>query len=97
MPEKGKVKWFSNVKGYGFLQKDGDEKDIFVHYSSIQTDKYKSLNGGDEVTFDIIQGEKGPQAANVVRTKKATKEAKTESQAQTASASPAKAADKKKK
>ena len=94
MPEKGKVKWFSNVKGYGFLQKDGDEKDIFVHYSSIQTDKYKSLNGGDEVTFDIIQGEKGPQAANVVRTKKASKETKDE--AQTAGAGPAKAADKKK-
>lgn len=70
MPEKGKVKWFSNVKGYGFLEKEGEAKDIFVHYSSIQGDGYKKLLEGEEVTFDIVQGERGPQAANVVRTKK---------------------------
>lgn len=92
MPEKGTVKWFSNVKGYGFLQKDGDTQDIFVHYSAIQSDKYKTLNGGDEVTFEITQGQKGPQAANVVRTKKAVKDAK-----QTASATAAQAGGSEKK
>ena len=70
MPEKGKVKWFSNVKGYGFLQKEGDAQDIFIHYSSIQGEGYKTLKEAEEVTFDIVQGEKGPTAANVVRNKK---------------------------
>ncbi len=70
MAEKGKVKWFSNVKGFGFLEKEGSEKDIFVHYSSIQGDGYKKLMEGEEVTFDLVEGEKGPQASNVVRTKK---------------------------
>lgn len=70
MAEKGKVKWFSNVKGYGFLEKEGESKDIFVHYSSIQGEGYKKLLEGEEVTFDIVQGAKGPQAANVVRNKK---------------------------
>lgn len=75
MPEKGKVKWFSNVKGYGFLEKEGLQQDIFVHYSSIQSEGYKTLTEGEEVTFDIIQGERGPQASNVVRTGKAAKQA----------------------
>ena len=70
MPEKGKVKWFSNVKGYGFLQKEGDTQDIFIHYSSIQGEGYKTLKDDEEVTFDIVQGDKGPQAANVIRNKK---------------------------
>ncbi len=70
MSEKGKVKWFSNVKGYGFLEKDGGGEDIFVHYSVIQGEGYKKLEEGEEVTFDIVKGEKGPQAANVVRSKK---------------------------
>lgn len=70
MPEKGKVKWFSNVKGYGFLQKEGDTQDIFIHYSSIQGEGYKTLKDAEEVTFDIAQGAKGPQATNVVRNKK---------------------------
>ncbi len=73
MAEKGKVKWFSNLKGFGFLQKDGDEKDIFVHYSFVQGDGYKKLKAGDEVSFDIETSDKGPQARNVVRTKKAEK------------------------
>ncbi len=73
MAEKGKVKWFSNVKGYGFLEKEGGSQDIFVHYSSIQSEGYKKLEEGEEVSFEIIQGEKGPQATNVVRNKK-TKE-----------------------
>ena len=70
MPEKGKVKWFSNVKGYGFLEKEGGGPDIFVHYSAIQGEGYKKLEEAEEVTFDIVQGERGPQAANVVRAKK---------------------------
>jgi CspA family cold shock protein len=63
---KGTVKWFNNVKGYGFLGRDGGN-DVFVHFSSIQKDGYKSLKEGEEVIFDIIQGEKGPQADRVAR------------------------------
>jgi len=63
---KGTVKWFNNAKGYGFLGRDGGP-DVFVHYSSIQRDGYKSLKEGDEVEFDIIQGTKGPQADQVAR------------------------------
>jgi cold shock protein len=70
MPEKGKVKWFSNVKGFGFLEKEGGTQDIFVHYSSIQGEGYKKLEEGEEVTFDVVEGERGPQATNVVRQKK---------------------------
>lgn len=66
MATKGKVKWFSNAKGYGFIEQEGGP-DVFVHYSSIQGEGYKKLEEGDEVTFDIIQGEKGPQATNVVK------------------------------
>jgi cold shock protein len=64
---KGTVKWFNNAKGYGFLGRE-DGPDVFVHYSSIQLDGYKSLKEGDEVEFDVIQGSKGPQADQVVRT-----------------------------
>lgn len=63
----GIVKWFNNAKGYGFLGREGGN-DVFVHYSSVQTDGYKSLKEGDEVEFDVIQGEKGPQADSVIRT-----------------------------
>jgi CspA family cold shock protein len=63
---KGTVKWFNNAKGFGFLGREGGA-DVFVHYSSIQSDGYKSLKEGDEVEFDIIQGSKGPQADHVVR------------------------------
>lgn len=62
----GVVRWFNNAKGYGFLGRDGGP-DVFVHYSSIRGDGYKSLNEGDPVSFDIIQGTKGPQADNVDR------------------------------
>jgi cold shock protein len=65
---KGIVKWFNNAKGYGFLGHDGGA-DVFVHYSSIQRDGYKSLKEGDEVEFDIVEGAKGPQADQVARLK----------------------------
>jgi len=64
---KGTVKWFNNAKGYGFLGRD-DGPDVFIHYSSITTEGYKSLQEGDKVEFEIVQGQKGPQAANVTKT-----------------------------
>ena len=60
----GKVKWFNNAKGYGFIEQPG-EQDIFVHYSAISNEGYKSLQEGDDVEFEIVQGEKGPQADKV--------------------------------
>jgi CspA family cold shock protein len=60
----GKVKWFNNAKGYGFLGRD-DGPDVFVHYSAILGDGYRSLAEGDSVEFEIVQGTKGPQAENV--------------------------------
>jgi CspA family cold shock protein len=61
---RGVVKWFNNAKGYGFLGHDGGP-DVFIHYSAITGDGYKSLQEGDPVEFEIVQGQKGPQAANV--------------------------------
>lgn len=63
---KGTVKWFNNAKGYGFIGRD-EGPDVFVHYSAITADGYKSLQEGDQVEFEITQGQKGPQAANVAR------------------------------
>jgi len=63
---KGTVKWFNNAKGYGFLGRD-EGPDVFIHYSSITTEGYKSLQEGDKVEFEILQGQKGPQAANVTK------------------------------
>jgi len=63
---RGIVKWFNCAKGYGFLGRDGGN-DVFVHFSSIQKDGYKSLKQGEEVVFDIVQGAKGSQADRVVR------------------------------
>ena len=63
---EGKVSWFSNAKGYGFIGREGGA-DVFVHFSAIQTEGYKTLSEGDAVTFDVVEGEKGrPQADKVL-------------------------------
>ncbi|MGI6486154.1 MAG: cold-shock protein [Thermoanaerobacterales bacterium] len=63
---QGKVKWFNQEKGYGFIEVEG-EKDVFVHYSALQQEGFKTLKEGETVEFEIVEGQKGPQAANVVR------------------------------
>ena len=62
--EKGKVKWFNAEKGFGFIERE-EGNDVFVHFSAIQMDGYKSLAEGTEVEFEVVDGAKGPQAANV--------------------------------
>lgn len=61
---KGTVKWFNQEKGFGFITGE-DSKDVFAHFSQIQKEGFKTLNENEEVTFDIIEGQKGPQAANI--------------------------------
>ena len=65
MRTTGKVKWFNDAKGFGFITPDGGDKDCFVHYSSIQGNGFKTLAEGDPVEFDLVQGQKGPAAENV--------------------------------
>jgi CspA family cold shock protein len=64
LAEQGTVKWFSNEKGYGFISREGQD-DVFVHFSAIEGEGYKSLTEGQSVEFDVVDGPKGKQAANV--------------------------------
>lgn len=64
--ERGRVKWFNSEKGFGFIEREGGE-DVFVHFSAIQGDGYKTLDEGQEVTFDVENGQRGPQATNVTK------------------------------
>ena len=64
---KGKVKWFNDAKGFGFICADGEEKDIFVHHTAIQAEGFRSLAEGEDVEFDLVEGEKGPKAENVTK------------------------------
>jgi cold shock protein len=63
----GKVKWFNESKGYGFIEPEGGGRDVFVHYSGIQGEGYKTLSEGQPVEFEITLGDKGPQASNVLK------------------------------
>lgn len=65
---EGTVKWFNDAKGFGFIEQDGG-KDVFVHHSAIQADGFKSLQEGERVSFDVVDGNKGPAAANVKKIK----------------------------
>jgi CspA family cold shock protein len=62
----GKVKWFNDAKGYGFIQRE-DGEDVFVHFTAIQSDGFKTLAEGQDVEFEVLNGQKGPQAANVLK------------------------------
>ena len=67
MPTTGTVKWFNDSKGFGFLTRDDGEKDVFVHHSAVQGEGFKSLTEGQRVEFEVVQGQKGPAAENVVK------------------------------
>lgn len=64
---KGTVKWFNNAKGYGFIQAEGSQADIFVHHTSIKSEGFRTLNEGEQVDFELVQGPKGLKADNVTR------------------------------
>jgi len=64
---QGRVKWFNPEKGYGFIEREDGGGDVFVHFSAIEMDGFKTLNEGEQVEFEIVEGARGPQASNVVR------------------------------
>ena len=64
--QNGKVKWFNNEKGFGFIEVEGGD-DVFIHFTAIEGEGYKSLEEGQEVSFEIVEGNRGPQASNVVK------------------------------
>lgn len=67
MRTTGRVKWFNDSKGFGFITREDGEKDVFVHHSAIKGEGYKSLSEGDRVEFEVVDGQKGPAADNVVK------------------------------
>jgi cold shock protein len=67
MPQTGTVKWFNNAKGYGFIQTEEGGEDVFVHHTAIVSEGFRTLNQGEKVNFEVVQGPKGLQARNVVR------------------------------
>ena len=74
----GTVKWFNNAKGYGFILPENEETDVFAHYSAIEMDGYKTLKAGQQVQFDLVDGEKGKHAANIRLPEGAAESASTE-------------------
>jgi CspA family cold shock protein len=67
MPQTGTVKWFNNAKGYGFIQSEAGGEDIFVHHTAIVAEGFRTLNQGEKVNFEVVEGPKGLQARNVIR------------------------------